>query len=77
MKVITYQAPNGKTIDLTRKQVRALSVAQSWPRNESGEYCTISHGLHDGEPTLQWCAFCPHDHPRGMGTAGYSCWDAA
>ena len=49
-KVITFQAPNGDTINLTRAQVRNFS-GKAWPRNASGEYCTVSHGLHAGTPT--------------------------
>jgi hypothetical protein len=49
-KVITWQAPNGQTIDLTRSQERQLRRAGVWPRNSRGEeYCTVSHGLHVGE----------------------------
>ena len=52
MKVITYQAPNGETIDLSLAQVAMLERAQKWPRNNRGEeYCSVSHGLHEGEPT--------------------------
>ena len=52
MKVITYQAPNGETIDLSTGQVEMLERAQKWPRNSRGEeYCSVSHGLHEGEPT--------------------------
>jgi hypothetical protein len=52
MKVITYQAPSGTTIDLTRRQVRMLERAQVWLRNSRGEeYCQVSHGLHAGVPT--------------------------
>lgn len=52
-KVITYQAPNGQTIDLTPKQIATLERAGQWPRNASGEYCSVSHGLHSGEPTCE------------------------
>ena len=52
MKVITYQAPNGETIDLTSAQVEMLERAQKWPRNSRGEeYCSVSHGVHAGTPT--------------------------
>ena len=52
MKVITYQAPNGETIDLTSAQVEMLERAQKWPRNSRGEeYCSVSHGLHEELPT--------------------------
>ena len=52
MKVITYQAPNGETIDLTSAQVEMLERAQKWPRNSRGEeYCSVSHGLHEGTPS--------------------------
>lgn len=53
MKVITYQSPNGGTIDLSRKQIAMLEAARVWPRNECGEeYCTVSYGLHFGVPTM-------------------------
>jgi hypothetical protein len=46
-KVITYQAPNGETIDLTQKEVEQLKKDGEWPKNSIGqEYCTVSHGLH-------------------------------
>jgi hypothetical protein len=52
MKVFTYQAPSGSTINLTRSQKRTLERAHAWPRNSRGEeYCSVSHGLHVGEPT--------------------------
>ncbi|MDI3258451.1 MAG: hypothetical protein QJR02_02010 [Sinobacteraceae bacterium] len=52
-KVITYQAPNGQTIDLTRTQITMLEDAGKWPRTARGEeYCTVSHGLHVGEPSM-------------------------
>ena len=52
MKVITYQAPNGETIDLSTGQVEMLERAQKWPRNSRGEeYCSVSHGAHAGVPT--------------------------
>ena len=52
MKVITYQAPNGETIDLSQAQVAMLERAQSWPRNSRGEeYCSVSRGLHAGSAT--------------------------
>ena len=52
MKVITYQTPNGETIDLSGSQVDMLERAQKWPRNSRGEeYCSVSHGLHEGLPT--------------------------
>lgn len=50
-KVTTYQAPNGITANICADCEQRL--ASSWPRNESGEYCTVSHGLHDGE-----CDYC-------------------
>ena len=51
MRVVTYQAPNGETIDLSQAQVAMLERAQKWPRNNRGEeYCSVSHGLHEGIP---------------------------
>ena len=43
-KVITYQAPNGSSINLTPRQIAALEKAGQWPRNASGEYCTVRTG---------------------------------
>lgn len=52
MRVVTYQSPNGETIDLTSAQVEMLERAQKWARNSRGEeFCSVSHGLHEGEPT--------------------------
>ena len=52
MKVITYQAPNGETIDLSLAQVDMLERGGKWPRNSRGEeYCSVSHGLHEETPT--------------------------
>ena len=52
MKVVTFQSPNGETIDLSQAQSAMLERAQKWPRNSRGEeYCSVSHGLHEGIPT--------------------------
>jgi hypothetical protein len=52
-KVITWQSPSGATIDVTPAQEAMLQAAGVWPRDESGgEYCSVSHGLHHGEPTF-------------------------
>lgn len=52
MKVITYSASNGESIDLTPAQVKKLEKAGTWPKNNRGEeYCQVSHGLHVGEPS--------------------------
>lgn len=52
-KVITYQAPSGQIIDLTRAQISMLGAVCRWPRTAGGEeYCTVSHGLHVGEPSM-------------------------
>jgi hypothetical protein len=51
MKVITYQAPNGSTVDISRRQIRQLTAAGKWPLNASGEYCSVSHGPHVGAPS--------------------------
>jgi hypothetical protein len=49
-KVITYQAPNGETIDLTEQEISEHRSAGTWPKNSRGEeYCTVSHGLHTAE----------------------------
>lgn len=47
-KVVTYQAPNGETIDIC--QDCEAKLADNWPRNNRGEeFCSVSHGLHDGD----------------------------
>lgn len=51
MKVITYQAPNGATINVTEGQIKMARQVGAWPRSGGQEYCTVSHGLHTGEPT--------------------------
>ena len=48
-KVITYASPGGDTINLTPRQVAALTAARVWPRTWLGEeYCMVSRGLHFG-----------------------------
>lgn len=49
--VITWQAPNGETIDVTPEAEEKFNLAGVWPRNAIGEYyCKVSHGLHRGVP---------------------------
>ena len=51
-QVITYQAPNGETLNLARSQARRFRISGEWPKNSRGEeFCSVSHGLHTGEPT--------------------------
>lgn len=51
-KVITYQSPAGATISLTRTQATKLTRAGAWPKDSRGqEFCSVSYGLHAGEPT--------------------------
>ena len=53
MKVTTWQAPNGETINLTRRQESMLETNGLWPKNSRGEeYRSVSHGLHEGTPTF-------------------------
>lgn len=53
MKVITYQSPRGGTINVTPRQEAAYRAAGTWPRDRFGEeYCSVSHGLHVGQPTF-------------------------
>lgn len=47
-KVVTYRAPNGRSIDICQTCADRLTAAGEWPRNVSGEYCQVSHGLHRG-----------------------------
>ena len=52
MKVITYASRNNCTIQLTPDQVRSLREHGAWPTDRWGsQYCTVSQGLHDDEPT--------------------------
>jgi hypothetical protein len=51
-KVITYQSPCNETINLTPDQIRILQSALQWPSDRNGqEFCSVSHGLHEGQPT--------------------------
>ena len=51
-KVVTYQSPNGGTINITPAQGRALRALGQWPRDTRGsEYCMVSHGMHYGAPS--------------------------
>lgn len=67
MMVTTWQARGGAVIHLTPEQEEALASAGVWPKDERGqEYCSVSHGLHEGEPTfpkterlLAWCGVTP------------------
>lgn len=50
-RVVTYQAPSGDMISLTRPQISKLHAASVWPKDWRGqEFCTVSHGLHSGAP---------------------------
>jgi hypothetical protein len=55
MKVTTYQSPTGSTINVCHDcEVDKVRSESGWWRDTTGqEYCTCSHGLHDGE-----CDFC-------------------
>lgn len=53
-EVITYQTPSGEEIHLTPDQAAEFTERGTWPRNSRGEeFCTVSHGLHDGEPHVE------------------------
>lgn len=53
MRVITYQAPNGATINLTPEQIADLAAGE-WPRNSPGEeFCTVAHGEQEGIPSYR------------------------
>ena len=52
-KVITWQAPSGEKIEVTKAQEKIAREMGKWPRTTRGEeYCTVSHGLHRGTPTF-------------------------
>ena len=48
--VVTYQAPNGQTINLcTHHEKLGDEREHGWYRNSRGEeYCSISYGMHEG-----------------------------
>ncbi len=47
--VVTYQSPRGDTWNLCADCQREAVERDAWPRDATGqEYCTVSHGLHDG-----------------------------
>ena len=53
MKVVTYQDDRGGNINICLKCETKLKEAHEWPKNSVGqEYCTVSHGLHEGECDL-------------------------
>lgn len=52
-EIITYQAPDGGTIDLSIEQVELLTHLGTWPKDWQGrEYCQVSHGQHRGRPSM-------------------------
>ena len=46
-RVTTWQAPDGDTYTLCAHHQREHERGD-WPRNRSGEYCTVSYGRHLG-----------------------------
>jgi hypothetical protein len=51
-KIITWQSPSGHAIAITRRQEKMMRKAGFWPRDSrGGEFCSVSHGLHIGQPT--------------------------
>lgn len=84
-QVITYQSPRGNTIDLCRACIDHYRALGDWPRDrvDGQEYCTVSHGLHNG--TCWRCAIiaevrdsavvlfsdCDDDEPRGTEAGEY------
>lgn len=64
MRVVTYQAPNGATIDISPSQAEELRKLGIWPRNSSGEFCQVHRGLHGGKPTYATVADLRRE--RGM-----------
>lgn len=48
MDCITYQSPTGATLNICTECEKRLD-GQPWPKDNTGqEYCTVSHGLHQG-----------------------------
>lgn len=52
-KVVTWQSPNGLTLDITPEAEEILTAARCWPKTEGGdEYASVSRGLHTGEADI-------------------------
>lgn len=47
--VITWQAPDFQTISICPDCEDAYRALGTWPRNSSGEYCSVAYGLHSGK----------------------------
>ena len=63
--VITYQAPDGATIDLTQVEIARHERQGTWPRNSIGqEYCTLVRGLHEGLATSELERWGGDEPPR-------------
>lgn len=59
MQVITYQAPDGKAIDLLPAQAEIVRTVRVWPRNRSGEYALMKTRVARG----LWKAKQPRRQP--------------
>ncbi len=55
--VTTYQDPNGRTLSLTRAQIKELERAGSWPRGQWGYYKTESYAPHRGRSSISNAEF--------------------
>jgi hypothetical protein len=52
-KVVTYQAPNGETLNITSGAEAIMLAAGYWPKNSRGEeFCKVSRGLHFGHADI-------------------------
>lgn len=48
--VVTWQSPTGATINVCEHCEARLTAGREWPTDSTGqEYCTVSHGLHEGQ----------------------------
>ena len=65
MTCVTFQSPRGATINICPAHQHRLHVDHAWPRDAAGEeYCTVSHGLHDG-----CCHYCEDEQGESLAEA--------
>jgi hypothetical protein len=58
LTVTTYQSPSGHKLSICTACEARLSARGEWPRDSTGgEFCTVSHGAHDG--ACEW-----PEHPK-------------
>jgi hypothetical protein len=73
MIVVTWQDPAGNTLDVCPACEAAYSAAGTWPRTEYGEYCSVSHGKHQGECQVHSAIKPPPLPACTLPPAGWTC----